>query len=337
MSKKANPAAIGIFVVGAIVLAVIGTVVFGSGKLFRKTEQIIMYFDDSINGLDAGAPLKFKGVKIGQVSQIYISHNQKENYSGISVIVEVDTERLQSELGVNVNLGDAEELRSQVTSLGLRARLQQESYVTGLLYIELDYYDNPGRPSYGQDPNNPIYLEIPTIDSEFTAVLQTAVATLNNVSKIDFKRISDQAQALLSEIQLQVEDLRIRELNNEALSILGSLREILNDPQLRLIFENVNQSLAEGRVLVSRVDGQIDPLMSDIAKTTEQTRITLAAFESFAKNADKLVDSNSPLQSEIIQLLSDMRESAKTLKLFLDFIERNPNAFLTGKQAYEPQ
>ena len=69
MGKRLNPAAVGVFVLGALALTVMAVVLFGSGKLFRKTHEFVIYFGGDVSGLRVGAPVKFKGVEIGQVNQ----------------------------------------------------------------------------------------------------------------------------------------------------------------------------------------------------------------------------------------------------------------------------
>ena len=70
MSKKISPALIGAFVLGALVLLIVAVIAFGSGQLFRKTQEFVLYFDGSVNGLHVGAPVKFKGVEVGSVKDI---------------------------------------------------------------------------------------------------------------------------------------------------------------------------------------------------------------------------------------------------------------------------
>jgi paraquat-inducible protein B len=70
MNKKISPAVIGAFVIGAVALIIIAILVFGSGRLFRQTRDFVLYFDNSVNGLRIGAPVKIKGVEIGSVKDI---------------------------------------------------------------------------------------------------------------------------------------------------------------------------------------------------------------------------------------------------------------------------
>ena len=75
MAKRANPAFVGAFVIGAIALAIAAVALLGSGSLFRNTHQFVCFFDGNVNGLRVGALVKFKGVEIGEVRQILLSLN----------------------------------------------------------------------------------------------------------------------------------------------------------------------------------------------------------------------------------------------------------------------
>ena len=93
MAKEASKTLIGVFVVGAIALAVIGITIFGSGKFFKDNPTYVMYFDGSIDGLTVGAPVEFRGVKIGQVSEIKASFNAKDLNFVIPVYAKIDNDR----------------------------------------------------------------------------------------------------------------------------------------------------------------------------------------------------------------------------------------------------
>ncbi|TMC94991.1 MAG: MCE family protein, partial [Chloroflexi bacterium] len=70
MGKRPSATLIGAFVVGAVTLAVTAIVTFGSGQFFRHTQRFVLYFSGSLNGLEKGAPVKFRGVPIGSVKEI---------------------------------------------------------------------------------------------------------------------------------------------------------------------------------------------------------------------------------------------------------------------------
>jgi paraquat-inducible protein B len=93
MKKRISPTLIGAFVVGALVLLVIGVIAFGSGKFFRKSYEFVLYFQGSVNGLNVGAPVKYKGVEIGSVTEILLQLEKAEP-ARIPVIIELDANKI---------------------------------------------------------------------------------------------------------------------------------------------------------------------------------------------------------------------------------------------------
>src|SRR3984957_2900029 len=102
MGKGSNPTMGGAFVLGGVGLILAAVVVFGSGNLFRKTHEFVIYFGGDINGLRVGAPVKFKGGEIGQVKRIKLRLEQDINRDNgklradvrIPVIIELDEEKI---------------------------------------------------------------------------------------------------------------------------------------------------------------------------------------------------------------------------------------------------
>lgn len=139
MSKKTNKAMIGAFVVGSVVLLIIGIVVFGSGVLFKHTTRYVLYFDGSVKGLSVGAPVIFRGVKIGTVKDISLVYDQNTKNLLIPVIIEIEPSRVKGapERWTTHDYG-------ALISQGLKARLEIQSFITGQLMISFDFY--PGRP-----------------------------------------------------------------------------------------------------------------------------------------------------------------------------------------------
>ena len=67
MKAKSGPAIVGAFVIGAFVLGLVAVLAFGGVSFFSKPEKFVVYFDESIHGLDLGSPVKLRGVRIGRV------------------------------------------------------------------------------------------------------------------------------------------------------------------------------------------------------------------------------------------------------------------------------
>ena len=138
MSKRPNNTLIGSFVIGAMILLLMGIVIFGSGSLFKRTDKFVLYFDGSVKGLSIGAPVMFRGVSIGVVKDISLIYDAKAGTIMLPVIVEIEQGRIKGAPSVGEPGGD-----KKMIAVGLRGTLDVESFLTGQLMISFDFY--PGR------------------------------------------------------------------------------------------------------------------------------------------------------------------------------------------------
>ena len=155
MSRKVNKTVIGIFVVGAMVLLLTAIVVFGSGDLFKRTNKFILYFGGSVKGLSIGAPVMFRGVSIGTVKDISLIYDSKAGTIMLPVIVEIEQERIKGA----PSFGESEGIKAMI-ALGLRGKLEVQSFLTGQLMISFDFY--PKQPVKLRGLRNQ-YPELPTL------------------------------------------------------------------------------------------------------------------------------------------------------------------------------
>ena len=161
MSKKLNPSAIGAFVIGATMLLVFGLMIFGRGNLFEQKVYYQIFFDKSVNGLSIGSPVMFRGIRIGQVTDIRLAlkvmdeNAAEKNHWPIQVTIKLlpkSFSMAEPTFGYNqlistFNPAESKEemnnwLRNMVFNKGLRAQLQTQSMLTGLLHIEFDLFEN---------------------------------------------------------------------------------------------------------------------------------------------------------------------------------------------------
>lgn len=187
MSKKANKTAIGMFVVGAVALLIIAILAFGSGMLFKQSDKYILFFDGSVKGLSAGAPVIFRGVKIGTVKDISLIYDAKTQGVLIPVIIDVELSRVR---GVPEKVGYPDYM--MLVEQGLRARLEIQNFITGQLMLAFDFYpDKPaqlrgivqGYPELPALPASPdifeVMQELPI--KEISSDLRSTVAGLNKL------------------------------------------------------------------------------------------------------------------------------------------------------------
>ena len=157
---------VGAFVLLALVLVVAGVLTLNKSSWFHTRHQAVVYFDDSVKGLYIGAPVTFRGVKMGEVTRIGVEVNQQTLVARIPVTLTLGTESLQMDSGS----GQTQELDlPELVKRGLRARLILQSVVTGQTAIELDFRpDLPGRLLAGVKGPVP---EIPTMQDKLDALI----------------------------------------------------------------------------------------------------------------------------------------------------------------------
>src|SRR3954466_5250039 len=112
--KKTNPTSLGVFLVIGLALSVTAVILFSSGTLFRPQQKSILYFDGSLKGLNAGAPVKYRGVTIGKVDQILVRHNQATDDFSMPVITAIDKKLAQSKSDQNLRIGDEAQLKQLI-------------------------------------------------------------------------------------------------------------------------------------------------------------------------------------------------------------------------------
>ena len=161
MSKPISKSLIGAFVVGAVALLLVGVAIFGSGRFFVTRPQVVMFFQGSVKGLSVGAPVMFRGVPIGNVTDIELVSNVKEHTTLIPVFADFDPNRFRLAGAKRGEFSPLSQLKSQIDA-GLRAQLELQSFVTGQLMINVDYYPDTPVVLVGAEPGVP---EIPTIPS----------------------------------------------------------------------------------------------------------------------------------------------------------------------------
>jgi paraquat-inducible protein B len=193
MSEKSHTVAIGAFVIGACLIA-LATVLFLLGSGFGKGETVVMVFDGSVKGLNVGAPMTLRGVQVGQVTGIELI--LRSDKAGVIMMVEADlnAKNIRREGPVHSNLTE------ELITRGLRAQLNTQSLLTGLLYIELDFH--PATPLNLADIDSP-YIQLPTIPTNLQRIAQKLEDI--DVSKLtnDLESISNGINSLVSSDEFQ--------------------------------------------------------------------------------------------------------------------------------------
>lgn len=321
MGKKVNPAIVGAFVLAALGLIVASVILFGSRTLFRKTQIYVVYFNSSVNGLRAGAAVKFRGVEIGSVQKVLLSLGgsareavETETPVRIPVLIELDPEKILSRGGGGVDLNDPERMKEAIQR-GLRAQLLSESFVTGVLYIDLDFH--PTRPPYTLTQNSP-YMEIPTMPTPLERVQTSVTRLLEQMDQINF---ADMVSSITK--------------------AANSIDKFASSPKLEATLASLDkaaQSLDSAAVGIRRasdsVNSEVKPISKDLHDTANDTRAMLDQAKSTLQTVQVTLEPGSPFTYQLDETLSETAAAARSVKELADYLERNPSSLVRGK--YEP-
>ncbi len=341
MSKQANKAVIGIFVVGAIALVVIAIVILGSGKFFKRTFTAVCFFKGSVGGLNEGSPVVFRGVKIGSVKDIVLRADSEKLTFTIPVYIEIEPAKFTI---VGPHPKDLGENLKAFIDRGLRATLGTQSIVTGQMEVALDFYPEKPANFVGIDTKTP---EIPTI------------------------------RTAMQELTEKVEKIPIDEIFAKILSAVQGIEKIVNSPEITQVVRSINEAAKEvkplaanlgeavkdARKLVQNVDSRIGPLVSSIqgtvddygklARSADSKIETLSlglgdtikeiqkAVSSIEKTLDEVqatlaqtrqtLPEDSTLSSEVTDTLEEVQKGARSIRLLADYLARHPESAIWGK------
>src|SRR5262245_35013402 len=222
MSKKANPTSIALFLLMGLALGLLGLLVFSSRSLFHPQQKAILYFDASLKGLNPGAPVKFRGVTVGSVLEVLIRHNQASNDFSMPVLIAIDKRVADAKSDVSLQIGIQERLAQNIKH-GFRGRLDAESLVTGILYVDLTIVPNAPPPIFHQL----------TIEYDDTTTLPTEVQQLlSNLAHLDVNRISDNLNRVLTRLDSSLGQMNFVDINAGVTNLLVSVNRLFTSEDL---------------------------------------------------------------------------------------------------------
>jgi paraquat-inducible protein B len=324
MSRRANPTAIGLFMIGALVLTVIGVATLAATSLFDRQSTFISYFSESVNGLEVGAAVKFQGVLVGRVTELLIQIEPNDRTFQVPVRYDIDLSRLTSAGGTFVQLDEPEVLRKQIAD-GLRAQLQMESIVTGQLYIELAYRTDPPPAELESRPT--AYPEIPTTPSLLAAFGTQAGSMVGDVLRILFQ------------VNEMLEAVNMEEINRSVVASAGAVERLADSEEIRRALSDVpemtaqfNRTMGEMEKLAERLTASIDPLQLEMAGTNSEVVLTLQSVRETMIEKRGLITPDSGVGYQMEGAMLSLREAADALRELTLSLERNPDMLLRGKR-----
>lgn len=330
MSKQANPLAIGLFLTGALTLLTMGVMIFGGGDYFKDKNRFVIFFDSALNGLNVGAPVKLQGVQIGNVSEISLVMEADTDRIYKPVVIEIDPALLRNTSGEESHGHTQKQQREaaqRMIEAGLKARLETQSLLTGLLYVDLNFYSDKPINLVKLDYKN--LPELPSVPTTVDEIRNTADEIINRAKQLPV----EETLKNLSDTLIEVRDLLQSDNTKQSMTALAkSLQETQKlmatlNRRTEPLLSNANGALTDTREVLREFNRELLPVLraaeqslSAATQVLQESRHTLNAVETLA-------DADAPLN----QALLEVRNASRSLKDLTDALERRPQSLLYGK------
>ncbi len=320
MSDKPHTVAIGAFVFGAILIALV-TLLFLLGSGFGNRETVVMVFDGSVKGLNVGAPMTLRGVQVGQVTKIELILNADKGNVIMLVEADLNAKNIRREGPATANLTE------ELITRGLRAQLNTQSLLTGLLYIELDFH--PQTALNLADIDSP-YTQLPTIPTNLQRIAQ-------KLEDVDVSKLTDDLESISNGINTLVSSEEFQNLPTNITSTMDSVRELSAQlqEQLARTGPKLDNVLDETSVTVARANKQIPKLSTLIEGNLKVLNEAITAFEQGMREVEGLASSDSPTLYQLNTALQEVSRASRSLQSLANTLEQQPEAIIRGKRGDE--
>lgn len=324
--KKTSPVTIGAFVLGALALIAAAIITLGGAALFTTKQHAVIYFEGNVNGLAVGSPVNFRGVRVGQVERITLQFDAGTLTAHIPVQIALVSTQVRMMGGVD----DVNDIPFQTfIDKGLRAKLDNESIVTGQLNIDLDF--RPETPAVFVGPKDEDLPEIPAVKSDFDVLK-------DQLAKVPFRQLADDVKSLVESIRV------LTGSTDQALGVLGQEMQ-LTASSARRTMDTATATLQTMQATMKAAERTANSATDTMVSISPALKSTLVSAESAMKRAEstlanadaamlqaaEITAPGAPVRAELEQTLRDLSAAAESLRAFSDTIDRQPNAVLFGK------
>lgn len=319
MTNTKNTAfTIGAFIVGAMVLIFIALLFFSGGRLFSEKEPVIMYFEGSVQGLQVGAPVKLKGVVLGEITDIQLNFQNDEKTVITAVTADLVLKRINSK-GTSIK----REFFNEAIKNGMRAQLNFQSFLTGLLYVELDFY-----------PDTPVKLyalqerirELPTVATQFEKISKRFADLDINGMVTHIDELAVEVNKIITSGEIQN---AIVSVSRAATSVEKTSNSV--NTSVTELSKNIEKTRIQIDKLLGELNTQTPQIADSLHKTLKDLSFSLEQVDKSAAAIDNTFSEDAPLINQLNTTLDNISRSAQAFRDLTDTLEQQPEALLRGK------
>lgn len=317
MTESRKPFFIGAFLLGGIALLAAALLLLSRDSLLSKPVEYVVYFTGALDGLDIGADVTYRGVKVGSVRQITLTYDRTLN----DVVMPV-TIRINAESGPNKNKDRGfENSIERLIERGLGAQLQTPSFLTGKAIVALDFF--PEQKTYVREPHLIDLPVIPTVPSRI-----------------------DQAADVLRDLVEGLKEMPLKDTLEAANKTLLAFERLASAPETQAGIQSLSRSLASfekiTQELQQRLPGMMDNVhrgsvelkdaLGDVRHAAQSARDALQQMDAMVSDGRRSLGPQSELQYELLQSLQNLGQASKALQRTAESLEQQPQSIIFGKK-----
>lgn len=332
MSKPVNATLIGAFVVGAVSILAIAVALFAGSQFFARKTMLVTYFEGSVQGLRVGSNVAFRGVRVGFVQNITVITRIDPLSPTIEVVMELTPESvkvLQDGRRLERSLVDVLTVEELVEA-GFSAQLASESFVTGQLFVELDFRPSLPMELSGLDPPHP---EIPGVPSEIQQALTRFRTLISDVEQnVDVAELSERVFSVLQGMDELANSAELREAITGMNRLVNAESTQQLTASLQRAIDELRATIAEAGELLRNTDEDVNALLGNLAPAAERLNATLTEAEATLAAARRQISGDTEQVYQLQSTLMEVEAAAESINEFFRYLERNPEALLRGRQ-----
>ncbi|UTW46162.1 MCE family protein [bacterium SCSIO 12696] len=315
MSANPKYVAIGGFIVGAAILAGLLAVFINDGAFGSERRHFTLVYESSVDGLSIGAPVALKGVTIGEVTDITVNI-ETETFKVLNFItVAIREDRVHQ-------VGTPGEIRG-LESCGLAAQLRLQSLLTGLVYVQVDYY--PDTPPRLVDIDTE-YPQFPTVPSDLEAISE-------DLQQIDLKQISSRLTTTLNGIDKLVNDRNTQELTKNINTTLAAYHGLADYLEFKIdeVAGDIKPTLQTLNTTLEGINRELPTMSSSLQQSLDTFATSMNNIDQASANAAYVLSEDSPMLQQMTRAAAELERSARAMRLLAETLEREPESLLQGK------
>lgn len=312
MSAQANYFRIGIFIIAGMLLLAGGLVTFGVGQFFREKIYLETYVDATVQGIEVGSPVKFRGVTVGKVTQIgflfteypHVDRSELVNY--VVILLEIDKEIFPGMFDQH----DMQQVLNRAIDRGLRIQIEPQG-ITGLNYMEINYVD-ASRFSPIKITWQPHHFYLPYAPGELTSLLDSVNKMMREVENLNIEGIGKNLLSLIENVDAAVKGAKLDQLSADARDVFAKVNQAVEDAEIkelsadtRRLLAEIQKSNEELRAILTNVEPASRLNADDVAATLANLRIISenlrAASGELSRDPSRLIFSRPPKPASVME------------------------------------